>query len=66
MEGKEKGEKRQGREEKWGWVGGMSLWESGATLLFVPVTLITFSIFVLHFSLPPSFLSRDGCVMWSP
>ena len=57
MEGKEKGEKRQGKEEKWGWVGGMSLWESGGTLLFVPTTLITFSIFVLHFSLPPPFLS---------
>ena len=57
MEGKEKGEKRQGKEEKWGWVGGMSLWESGATLLFVPATLITFSIFVLYFSLPPPFLS---------
>lgn len=27
MEGKEKGEKRQGKEEKWGWVGGMSLGE---------------------------------------
>ena len=36
-EGKKKGEKRQGKEEKWGWVGGMSLWKSGATLLFVPV-----------------------------
>ena len=53
MEGKEKGEKRQGKEEKWGWVGGMSLWKSGATLLFVPTTLITFSNFCSLFLSPP-------------
>ena len=52
-ERKEKGGK--GEEKKWGWGGVYQ--GNGTILLFVPATLITFFIFVLHFSLPPPFLS---------
>ena len=65
MEGKEEGEKRQGKEEKWGWVGGISLGEWCYTTVCAYNTdhLLYFCSPLLS---PPSLPFRAGCVMWSP
>lgn len=56
MEGKEKGEKRQGKEEKWGWVGGISLGEwCYATICAYNTDHLLYCLFSISLSPLPSF-----------